>query len=308
MTASLFNPSTELTQAKPFVKWAGGKGQLLREIRKVYPSGLGIKYRKYAEPFVGGGAVLFDVISRYDFDEIYISDINCELIQTYTSIRDSVDELVESLAIMQNEYLSLTTEDRSSYYYEKRQQFNIKKDQEVPISACEIASLFIFLNKTCFNGLYRVNKKGQFNVPTGKYKNPKICDTANLNIVSRKLKNATIVCGDYRKSADFIDENTFVYIDPPYRPLTATSSFTAYTEHLFDDDSQKQLAEFISSISEKNVKVIVSNSDPTNIDENDDFFDKLYSRFIINRVTAARMINSVASSRGRINELLISNF
>ena len=172
----------------------------------------------------------------------------------------------------------------------------------------EIASLFIFLNRTCFNGLYRVNSKGEYNVPIGSYKAPLICDEDNLRQVSQALSRVQIVCGDYRNSNFFVDSNTFVYFDPPYRPLNATSNFTAYTENAFDDKSQSELAEYIQELSDRGAYVLASNSDPKNINPEDDFFDDLYSRMRIMRISASRMINSNASSRGKISELLISSY
>ena len=196
--------------AKPFVKWAGGKGQLIKEIEKHYPfDGYGIT--KYAEPFVGGGAVLFDILNKYDLEEVYISDINKELINSYTVVRDNIDALIELLSEMQDKFVLLDNDKRKDYYYQQRELFNnlkVNGDEDTDIMK---AALLIFLNKTCFNGLYRVNKKGQFNVPMGAYKNPLICDENNLRAVSEKFQRVTIVCGDYRESADFIDKNTFVY-------------------------------------------------------------------------------------------------
>ena len=293
--------------AKPFVKWAGGKGQLLKEIEKYYPFDNGI-ITKYAEPFVGGGAVLFDILSNYNLEEIYISDINAELINTYVIVRDYIEELIKLLKKYQLEYVPLDTEDRKSYYMAKRERFNDLKVNGNEAENIEKAALMIFLNKTCFNGLYRVNKKGLFNVPMGAYKNPLICDEKNLRKVSEKLKNVRIVCGDYRKSEDFIDEHTFVYFDPPYRPLTETASFTAYTENLFNDEKQIELAEFVESMHKKGAKIVVSNSDPKNSNTEDVFFDKIYSAHKIKRVEATRMINCNSESRGKIKELLISNF
>ena len=292
---------------KPFLKWAGGKGQLLKEIENYYPFNDG-RITKYAEPFVGGGAVLFDILSKYELEEVYISDINAELINTYCIIRDDIDELIEMLMVMQNEFVPLDTEHRKVYYLNKRDRFNeLKVNSDVNLNA-EKAALMIFLNKTCFNGLFRVNKKGLFNVPMGAYKNPMICDEKNLRAVSDKLQNVTIVCGDYRKSAEFIDENTFVYFDPPYRPLTNTASFTAYTENLFNDAEQIKLAEFVNAMHNKGAKIVVSNSDPKNASAEDDFFDNIYSAHKIKRVEATRMINCNSESRGKIKELLISNF
>lgn len=294
---------------KPFVKWAGGKGQLLEQIRKTYPVALGESITKYAEPFVGGGAVLFDILSHRKLKEVYISDINAELINTYQVIRDDVSTLIKHIEEMQTTFPAQhESESRSIYYNNMREKFNSLKSETKNSYSIEKAALFIFLNKTCFNGLYRVNKKGFFNVPQGNYKNPKISDPQNLKAVSKALQNVQMVCGDYRKSFDFIDEKTFVYIDPPYRPLTQTANFTSYTEQLFDDNSQIQLALFVQSITEKGAKVVISNSDPKNVTPEDDFFDVLYKEHRINRVQATRMINSNAANRGQISELLIRNY
>ncbi len=294
-------------ECKPFIKWVGGKGQLLSEINKLYPVELGKNINKYAEIFVGGGAVLFDILSKYKLDEVYISDKNLELINTYKSIRDNVDILIKSLKEMEEQYIPLNNEDRKIYYYEKREEYNsLKINSEV--NNIEKAILFIFLNKTCFNGLYRVNKKGKFNVPMGAYKKPKICDEENLKNVSLTLRNVKIVYADYRESEKFIDDKTFVYIDPPYRPLNITSSFTSYTENDFNDKEQIELAEYINVLNKKGAKIVISNSDPKNNDIDDNFFDKLYKNYNINRVKATRMLNSNASLRGAINELLITNY
>ena len=294
-------------ECKPFIKWVGGKGQLLPEINKLYPIELGKNINKYAEIFLGGGAVLFDILSKYKLDEVYISDKNLELINTYKSIRDNVDILIKSLKEMEEQYIPLNNEDRKIYYYEKREEYNsLKINSEM--NNIEKAILFIFLNKTCFNGLYRVNKKGKFNVPMGAYKKPKICDEENLKNVSLTLRNVKIVYADYRKSEKFIDGKTFVYIDPPYRPLNITSSFTSYTENDFNDKEQIELAEYINVLNKKGAKIVISNSDPKNNDIDDNFFDKLYKNYNINRVKATRMLNSNASLRGAINELLITNY
>jgi len=293
---------------KPFIKWAGGKGQLLNEIRSKYPVDLGGKLDKYCEPFVGGGAVLFDILSNYKLKEVLINDINAELINTYLQIQSHAGELMQQLENMQNLYWPLNKEERKKLYLENRERFNYLKingDEKVNL---EKAALFIFLNKTCFNGLFRVNRKGLFNVPVGAYKKPLICDKENLLNISKLLKDVKIRCGDYRECAEFIDRKTFVYIDPPYRPLTPTAGFTAYSENLFDDNEQIALGKFVDQIHQKGAKVVVSNSDPKNIDEEDHFFDELYAKYKIERVTAKRMINCIGESRGEIRELLISNF
>ncbi len=293
--------------AKPFIKWAGGKGQLLDFIREAYPPGLGSTIKRYAEPFIGGGAVLFDVLNNYDIEEAYISDINTELITTYTTIRDNVSELIEVLTDLEKEHVSRDMDSRKEFFLENRERYNKQIVSQNP-DPLAVSSLFIYLNKTCFNGLYRVNSKGLFNVPSGVYKNPTICDRDNLLNVSDRLQKVTIKNCRYSDSWSFIDENTFVYFDPPYRPLTVTSSFTSYTEFSFDDEEQKNLADYVHKLCDRGVHVAVSNSDPKNVDPNDDFFDDLYSFASVHRVRASRMINSKASGRGKINELLITNY
>jgi DNA adenine methylase len=293
---------------RPFLKWAGGKGQLLSEIRKRYMSALDSSITKYAEPFVGGGAVLFDIIGKHDFKEIYISDINSELINAYKVIRDNVEQLIAELSVMQESFLPLESEERKVFYYKARDEYNAIKINGNASENQRKAVLMIFLNRTCFNGLYRVNSKGLYNVPMGDYKKPLICDKENLLAVSSALKNVEIVCGQFTDSESFIDEHTLVYFDPPYRPLNVTSNFTSYTETAFDDEQQKRLATYIDRLASKGAKIIASNSDPKNVDPNDDFFDRLYSKYKIERVEASRMINSKAESRGKISEILVTNF
>ena len=289
---------------KPFLKWAGGKGQLIDEIEKFYP--FDKKINKYAEPFIGGGAVLFDILNKYELEKIYISDVNKELVNCYVAIKENVHKLIKKLRKIEDEFLAREKEDRKIYYYEKREQFN-KLKLENNSEEVKRAALMIFLNRTCFNGLYRVNKKGLFNVPMGDYKNPKICDEENLINISKKLKNVDIIYGDYKKSYDFIDKNTFVYFDPPYRPLNQTSSFTSYTEYTFEDKEQIELSEYFKLLNKKGAKLLLSNSDPKNVDINDQFFDDLYKGFDIKRIEASRAINSKGEKRGKVNEVLISN-
>lgn len=293
---------------KPILKWAGGKSQLLAEISNAYPHGFGETITRYVEPFVGGGAVLFDILSKYTLDEVYISDINAELINMYTVVRDDVDALVNLLGHYQNEYLALDTENRQKYYYSKRNEFNDLIKNGTSKNGVESAALFIFLNRTCFNGLYRANKQGFFNVPTGKYANPLICNEDNIRAVSNALQNVKIVCGDYTKAAEYIDKYTLVYLDPPYRPLKGRDSFTSYTEKEFDDSCQRELAGFIEEMDTRGAYIILSNSDPKNVDPEDDFFEDLYADFDIQRINAKRRINSNCEHRGYITELLVKNY
>lgn len=294
-------------EVKPFVKWAGGKSQLLEKIRAKYPFATNPDIRKYAEPFVGGGAVLFDVLSNYNLDEVFINDVNQELINTYRHIKHDVDELIIELSQIEHEYLIRDQENRKVFFYEKRSRYNELITLKESSSCLESAVLFIFLNKTCFNGLYRVNGKGLYNVPSGVYKSPKICDESNLRKASKLLEKTHINCGDYHLADDFIDNTTFVYFDPPYRPLTATASFTSYTQEQFNDENQIELAKFIKTINSRGARILLSNSDPKNTNPEDEFFDNLYKNFTIERVQASRAINSKGNGRGYITEILVSN-
>ena len=293
-----------MVKLKPFIKWAGGKGKLLPQIRQMYPQGLGKTITKYAEPFVGGGAVLFDIISTYRLEQIYISDINKNLINTYNTVKNNHKELIEILSYIETQYLSLNADMQKKFYYLKRDEYNNM------YNTCNIqkAALLIFLNKTCFNGLYWVNKNNMFNVPAGKYKNPKIYSIENISAISEALKYIDIIAESYTNVYEFADEKTFIYFDPPYRPLTNTSSFTAYTDNNFGDKEQISLAEFIEKIEKKGTYILLSNSDPHNIDNSDMFFDNLYCKKKINRIYAPRMINSKGNNRDYISELLISNY
>lgn len=290
-------------QAKPFIKWVGGKSQLLDKIREKYPQ----KIEKYCEPFVGGGAVLFDILNNFHPEKVLINDINKELINTYKQIRDNLELLISQLAELQNIYRNQPLEKNKEFFYEKRARFNALKLNGNDAENLEKAVLFIFLNKTCFNGLYRVNSNGLFNVPFNNAKNPLLCDAENLTACSKLLQSVEMLDGEYKNCRNFIDEKTFVYIDPPYRPLTQTSAFTSYSEKGFSDKEQVELGNFIKEISEIGANVLASNSDPKNVNAEDNFFDNLYSNFEIERISASRMINSNAKKRGAISELLISN-
>lgn len=293
---------------KPVLKWAGGKTQLLAEIAYAYPEGFGKTIRRYAEPFVGGGAVLFDVLSIFDLDDIYISDINAELINVYLMLRDKPEDLISELSKYQIAYWSLEKEQKKAYYYQKRDEYNSLIVEGKSKTGVISAALFVFLNRTCFNGLYRANKAGLFNVPMGNQPHPVICNSDNILLVSKALSKVEIVCDDYTRSKAFIDKNTLVYLDPPYRPLKGRASFISYTEKEFDDSCQRELAGFIEDINSLGAYIILSNSDPKNVDAEDTFFDELYADFDIQRINAKRKINSVVEDRGYITELLVKNY
>lgn len=292
---------------KPFVKWAGGKTSLIPQLTKYFPLELkNNQIEKYVEPFVGGGAVLIDILQNYNIKRAYAFDINKDLINCYNVIKYKVEDLIRKLYKKETEFLALDKDERQKYFYNVRAEYNsYLLDNELDVKR---ASEFIFLNRTCFNGLYRVNKNGKFNVPCGKYKNPTICDSRNLRNLSILFKNTIFKYGDYKESESLIDENTFVYFDPPYRPLSVTSGFTSYTKEDFNDENQKELAKYYNKLNVKNAKLMLSNSNPKNTDENDDFFENIYKGFNINEVSAKRMINSNAKGRGEISELLITNY
>lgn len=297
-----------MEQVKPFVKWAGGKGSLIPQLKNFYPFELENKtINKYIEPFVGGGAVLINILQKYQIKEAYAFDINLDLINCYNVIKTDVENLIKELTIKEKEFIKLEQEEKQKYFYNIRKEYNSYKIKENELNV-KRATEFIFLNRTCFNGLYRVNKNGEFNVPCGKYKNPTICDSDNLRKLSYLIKNVVFQYGDYKKSEKYVDSKTFVYFDPPYRPLSITSGFTSYTKEDFDDENQKELGNFFKKLDAKNAKLMLSNSNPKNINKNDDFFEKIYKGFNINEVYAKRMINSNAKGRGEISELLITNY
>ncbi|HEY0049590.1 MAG TPA: DNA adenine methylase [Pyrinomonadaceae bacterium] len=287
---------------KPFLKWAGGKTQLIAEIQRNLPSLVLSGRFTYIEPFVGSGAVLFWMLNNFpNLEKAVINDINSDLINTYEIIRSSPKELVSLLRDFQSEFHGLQNEEerKKEYYYEKRDLYNTRSTDETTQAA-----LFIFLNRTCFNGLYRVNKSNLFNVPMGSYKLPRICDEENISAVSDALQNVEILNDDFEKTLSHANENTFFYLDPPYKPLSATSSFNSYAENEFDDDEQIRLRDFCMKLDAQNSKWMLSNSD---VGDND-FFDSLFKAFVIKRVDAKRIINSKAHKRGNLSELLITNY
>lgn len=286
---------------KPFVKWAGGKTQLLTIIDNNLPSNVSNEKFVYIEPFVGGGAMLFHMLEKHpNIDRAIINDINEDLMNCYQVIKDSPDELIQLLSMLESTYHAIdgNVDAKNSYYYANRSLFNERK-----LNKINQAALFIFLNKTCFNGLYRVNKNNMFNVPTGKYKKPTICDRENILAVSKALQKVVILCGDYTETVEYVRRNTLFYFDPPYKPISETSKFTSYSKDNFSDFEQVRLHKFIHEMFNCGKNVLLSNSDTGN-----DYFDKLYDGFNIQRIEAKRSINSKGNKRGKISELLIKNY
>ncbi|PKN01878.1 MAG: modification methylase [Elusimicrobia bacterium HGW-Elusimicrobia-1] len=301
-----------MTKVKPFVKWAGGKTQLLDELADRLPSSVkesGV-IDNYIEPFVGGGAFFFYLKARYDIKNAVLIDNNTDLINAYKIVKNNSRELIKRLATLQKSYLKKTSAERERFFYKMRDEYNRARGKRVSSVSDRVnrAALLIALNKTCFNGLYRQNSKGKFNVPHGRYKNPRILDEENLLAVSRALKGVKLIRGDFERARGYARRDTLIYFDPPYRPLNATSSFTAYTKDGFSDDDQRRLAKLCRDLSDLDASLILSNSDPGNENARDRFFHKIYDGFNISRVEASRMLNCDGARRGHISELLISNF
>lgn len=294
------------TKAKPFLKWAGGKTQLLPTIDSFLPKEF--KREKtvtYIEPFVGGGAMLFFMLQKYpNINKAIINDINPHLIKTYTIIRDNPYSLIDALKELQEKFKTAgSLETQKELFLNIRSRFNQKDLTDI-----EEAAFMIFLNRTCFNGLYRENSKGEFNVPFGRYSNPSICDESLIIADSEILQKVEILNGDFAQTGAYVDGYTFFYFDPPYRPLDATSSFNSYVKEAFDDNEQLRLKEFYSYLSMEGCREMLSNSDCKGRNAEDDFFDHLYQDFYIERVYAKRNINANAAKRGTLTELLIRNY
>ena len=295
-----------MPNAKPFIKWVGGKSQLISQLDELLPH----DFREwddvtYIEPFIGGGAMLFHLLSNYpNIRRAVINDINTDLTTCYEVVRDIPGALITALQNIQEEYDRLTSESaREELYYQMRAKFNTKALDKI-----ENTVLFFFLNRTCFNGLYRVNKKGGFNVPFGKYESPTFFNEEVIYADSELLQNVEIMNGDFEDTFSRIQGRTLFYFDPPYRPLSNTSSFNNYSKEDFNDDAQIRLKKFCDRIHAAGAHFMLSNSDGRGKDIHDTFFDDLYSAYSIERVWASRCVNSNVSKRGKLTEILVSNF
>ncbi len=297
------------TAAKPFLKWAGGKGQLLSQLDQHLPKGISRIDFTYLEPFVGGGAMLFHTLQQYpNIKKAVINDINSYLITAYRVIKNSPDELIKRLSELENQYYSTgDNEAQKSFFLRVRETFN-----KVEMDDIDRTKYLIFLNRTCFNGLYRVNSKGKFNVPFGRYLHPTICNAETIKADSELLNRVELVIlnGDFEQTIDHLSDGfNLFYFDPPYRPLNATSSFNSYSKEDFNDEEQIRLHDFCVKLSEyPNVKWMLSNADCSAKNPDDTFFEEIYRGFNINRVYASRAINANPNKRGKLTELLIKNY
>jgi len=317
--------------AKPVLKWAGGKRQLITQIENHLPPGLKEgRITKYVEPMIGGGAVFFHMKRKYGIHlkNYYISDYNWDLFVLYKVIQGKLNPLLVELRKLSDGYLPLPPTQKGEKTGERITKYKVIRDEYNDNSwdyvmyekdGCTFrttlterwirrAAITIFLNRTCFNGLYRVNGSGKFNVPHGRYDKPDIVGSDNLRAVSVALKGVKISVGTYEDNLSMIDDRTFVYFDPPYRPLPKTPSFKDYHKAPFGDYEQEILRDEFEKLDKLGAKLMLSNSDPKNTDKKDNFFDNLYSKFEVARVNARRAINSVGSKRGEITEILVTNY
>ena len=295
-----------MMKAKPFIKWVGGKGQLIEQLEALLPADFDEwENVTYIEPFVGGGAMLFHMLQKHpNIKTAVINDINEDLTTCYQVVRDKPAELIGALTERQEEYHSLCSEDlRRQFFMLMRNEFNTKA-----LDPIRNTTLFFFLNRTCFNGLYRVNKSGLFNVPFGKYETPTICDPDTIYADSAVLQNVAVMTGDYQQTFEKAHGKTLFYFDPPYRPLSNTSSFNDYSKEAFNDMAQKRLKLFCDRIEKAGYSFMLSNSDCFNTPLQDRFFEDLYLDYTIDRVWASRSVNANPKKRGKLQEILVRNY
>ena len=295
--------------AKPFVKWAGGKGNLLQKLEALLPTDFDdLENVTYIEPFVGGGAMLFHMLQRHKcIRRAVINDINADLIRSYKLIANDPQTLIERLKNIENNYYSVEFPARKELFYAYRDQYNSEG-----IHPDERAALFIFLNHTCFNGLYRVNAAGKFNVPYGRYKKPVICNEELIMADHHLLNSVELVIrqpGDYKLVRQNLSRNhpNFVYFDPPYRPLNATSSFKEYSNDPFEDRQQEELKQFCDRLSAHSCLIMQSNSD-SKTEDGKSYFEALYEGYDIQRVLASRFINADPEKRKKLTEVVIRKY
>ena len=295
--------------ARPFLKWAGGKRQMIPAIEERLPRDLA-DCDTYVEPFIGGGALMFHLLGSHEFDNVHISDLNPELVLCYEELQRGASGVYDHLSSLIESYPS-EKEDRKPPFYAIRSDWNTRVGGIQGLSREERsrrAAQTLFLNKTCFNGLFRVNRKGEFNVPIGSYVNPSFQSEEELLEAQGALEGVSIRLAPFERCVEWSGPGSFVYFDPPYRPLSDTASFVSYSKGDFDDDDQRSLAGVFRQLDEAGARLLLSNSDPRNTVPDDDFFDELYSGYSIDRVSANRAINSNPSKRGPITELLIRNY
>ena len=284
------------SQIKPFLKWVGGKTKLLSDIEKNLPKEIKKRKFNYVEPFLGGGAVFFHLVQKFNIEKAYLNDLNNKLINTYQHVRDRNPELIQKLKKLETDYYG--SSDKKMFFLEQRESFNSSK------KSVQKSALFIFLNKTGFNGMYRENSKGEYNIPFGQMKNPLICNKELLEKTSKLLKDKEVIFSS--KSFEKVlckDKEVFYYLDPPYRPISITSSFTDYTKSVFNDKTQLSLKKYCDKIDKNESFFMQSNSY-----SEDGFFQKLYQNRKINNLKVMRTISADGSKRSKAKEIIIRNY
>lgn len=295
--------------SKPFIKWAGGKGQLLSQLDEHLPQILSEREFTYIEPFVGGGAMLFHILQKYPhIERVVINDINPYLTTAYRVVKDEPEELIARLAVLEREYFALESEEaKKAFFLGAREIFNGEA-----LDAVDRTKYLMFLNRTCFNGLYRVNSRGNFNVPFGRNLNPTICNAETIKADSELLNKVDVVIlnGDFEQTINYFNADglNYFYFDPPYRPLSTTSSFNSYAREEFNDAEQLRLRDYCQMLNDMGALWMLSNADCSAKNPDDLFFEDAYRHFNINRVYASRSINANPKKRGKLTELLISNY
>ena len=295
--------------SKPFIKWAGGKGQLLSQLDEHLPQILSEREFTYIEPFVGGGAMLFHMLQKYPhIERVVINDINPYLTTAYRVVKDEPKELIERLSVLEHDYFALESEEaKKAFFLGVREIFN-----EEDLDAVDRTKYLMFLNRTCFNGLYRVNSRGKFNVPFGRNLNPTICNADTIKADSELLNRVDVVIlnGDFEQTINYFNANglNFFYFDPPYRPLSTTSSFNSYAREEFNDAEQLRLRDYCRMLNDMGALWMLSNADCSAKNPEDLFFEDAYRDFNIHRVYASRSINANPQKRGKLTELLINNY
>jgi DNA adenine methylase len=299
--------TNNISRPKPFLKWAGGKDRLFHQLQQWLPHELN-QIRNYYEPFLGSGAVFFNLTQDFSFNNVVLSDINEELILAYKVIQNNVPELIQIIDQYKTRYFKLSTIDKEKFYYEMRSSYNVQRfninHKKYSDAWIPRAAQMIFLNKTCYNGLYRQNMRGEFNVPFGKNYDPAVYNQQNMELISKLLSNVEIRTTDFESVLKSVDDNSFVYLDPPYKPVSKTANFTDYYKTGFTEQDNKRLMNNLSVLTKRNIKFMLNNS----FSVDNDHLTTYYAGYTISTITANRMMSSISDRRGKISEIVITNY
>ena len=292
---------------KPFLKWAGGKDRLFNQLRQYLPIELS-QVQNYYEPFLGSGAVFFNLVQNFSFKNVILSDINEELILVYKVIQNNVGELMQMIDQYKHKYSRLSDIDKEKFYYEMRNSYNIQRfninHKKYSDTWIPRAAQMIFLNKTCYNGLYRQNIRGEFNVPFGKNYNPTIYSPINMELIAQLFNNVEIKTTDFESILNAVEDNSFIYLDPPYRPITKTANFTDYYKSGFTEKDNKRLMNSLNILNKRKIKFMLNNSFPLN----DNYLAEYYSNYNVSVISANRIMSSIPDRRCKVSEIVVTNY